>query len=712
MKMRWILLVLVSFLINLLSTQSAGAQDSSHVSTLARWENSLLQDFTLNGNYAYLITDYYRLKIIDVSEQGYAREVGSYVSPNIIYGVDAYQNYVFLWEGAAGFQLLNVSDPAHPVLISTFTNMPNCYDVEMVGNYAYIAAQFGIYVLDLIDPLFPIVASAISATGAVNRIEYAHSALYVAPMNSNRISKVNLPTPINLQFDTTITFPRYLNNFIVRDSTIFVADYDGFWIYNVANFRNPTLLGVDSARNGYDFSVSGNYAYLRKNIPEISIVNIANPDSMYIAGSINFTSYPGSMTLSGARLGISSYPGLRFYSLTNPVQPRLVSFYSTGFAFQAVTLHDTLAYLLDDWFGTTIVDVSNPRQITPLGFIEAPLHGAATDIAIAGDLAYVAVGDSGLQVVSVANPVAPQLLTTFRTRSEATGITIDGMYGYVAVGDSGLQILNLYNPATPLPWGYCDTPGDAYRVVVRGNFAYVADGISGLRIINISNRLAPREVGFFNTTGIAYDVALAGNYAYVADGTGGLRVFDITNPVAPTAVGAFTDLYWIGGVALVREYAYLAAGDNGLSIVNISDPTDPHEIGYYASFNGVYDVDAVNATAYTAAGYEFGIYDCAGCVGVVNRANHETPYTYSLSQNYPNPFNATTTIEYSIAKTGKVEMKLYDVNGREAATLVNFQQNPGSYRVKFDGSKLSTGTYFVRLQAGTFSQTNKILLLK
>lgn len=92
--------------------------------------------------------------------------------------------------------------------------------------------------------------------------------------------------------------------------------------------------------------------------------------------------------------------------------------------------------------------------------------------------------------------------------------------------------------------------------------------------------------------------------------------------------------------------------------------------------------------------------------------NNVTPYIFSLAQNYPNPFNPNTEIRYSIPYTGNVELKIYDVAGREVSTLVNSVQNPGSYNVIFDASNLSSGVYFYKLVAGNYSDIKKMILVK
>lgn len=88
------------------------------------------------------------------------------------------------------------------------------------------------------------------------------------------------------------------------------------------------------------------------------------------------------------------------------------------------------------------------------------------------------------------------------------------------------------------------------------------------------------------------------------------------------------------------------------------------------------------------------------------------PEKFSLHQNYPNPFNPTTTISYSIAERGYVELKVYDIMGREAATLVSGEKEPGEYNVAFNASKLSSGVYIYKLQSGSSIQTKKLCLLK
>ena len=92
--------------------------------------------------------------------------------------------------------------------------------------------------------------------------------------------------------------------------------------------------------------------------------------------------------------------------------------------------------------------------------------------------------------------------------------------------------------------------------------------------------------------------------------------------------------------------------------------------------------------------------------------NTFVPSGFKLYQNYPNPFNPTTTISYSLQKAGPVKLRVYDVLGRLAATLVNEQQKAGMHTIRFNASRLASGVYFYRISTSDFIQTKKLLLLK
>ena len=85
---------------------------------------------------------------------------------------------------------------------------------------------------------------------------------------------------------------------------------------------------------------------------------------------------------------------------------------------------------------------------------------------------------------------------------------------------------------------------------------------------------------------------------------------------------------------------------------------------------------------------------------------------YSLEQNFPNPFNPTTTIGYVLQEKGNAKLTLLNSLGEEIAVLVNQEQDKGYHKIEFDGSRLASGVYFYKLNAGTFIDTKKMILLR
>jgi hypothetical protein len=94
------------------------------------------------------------------------------------------------------------------------------------------------------------------------------------------------------------------------------------------------------------------------------------------------------------------------------------------------------------------------------------------------------------------------------------------------------------------------------------------------------------------------------------------------------------------------------------------------------------------------------------------REERRLPETFALHQNFPNPFNPTTTIQYALPTGSLVSLQVFDILGREVATLVNEFKNAGEHQVQFNASGLGSGVFFYRLQAGRFIETKRMMLVK
>jgi hypothetical protein len=121
-------------------------------------------------------------------------------------------------------------------------------------------------------------------------------------------------------------------------------------------------------------------------------------------------------------------------------------------------------------------------------------------------------------------------------------------------------------------------------------------------------------------------------------------------------------------------------------------------------------VNVLRSTAAAARGAFLALHTVV--TEIRDDASPAKPSGVHLSQNYPNPFNPSTTIRLTIVNRQLTIVKVFDVLGREVATLLNEVKDPGTYTVRFDGSRLASGVYFYRLQAGGFVATRRLLLLR
>lgn len=138
------------------------------------------------------------------------------------------------------------------------------------------------------------------------------------------------------------------------------------------------------------------------------------------------------------------------------------------------------------------------------------------------------------------------------------------------------------------------------------------------------------------------------------------------------------------------------------------------------SSDGAYSIQQTADSGYIVAGWTYSYGAGGGDFWVIKTGPElaaephtlSLPTEYALHQNFPNPFNPTTRISYYLPKTGNATLTIYDLLGREIATLVDGVQTAGNHSILFDGASLPSGIYFYRLQTESFTTTKKMVLLK
>ncbi|MHC4111388.1 MAG: hypothetical protein ACYSUY_09945 [Planctomycetota bacterium] len=430
---------------------------------------------------------------------------------------------------------------------------------------------------------------------------------------------------------------------------------------------NPAAIGqvrlADVIRN---VAVLGDMAYAAGGSSGLMPVEIDQPFSPV---ALNVSDTPGhayDVAASGSTLCVADGPGgLAFYDISVPNEPAQRGTYHTQGSAVAVALSGTTAYILDNQLGLQIVDVAGATGAL-LGSYNEIEFGQA--IALSGTLACITDSLGNFYVVDVSNLASPFLRGQVRLAGQGRSIAVMSLPYYdvacVANGGAGIEIVLLYDPDIPLPTSVSSTPGQASDLAVSGSRIYVADGSAGLEILNVTDALGPvTELGAYRLQSAPY-AAASGSQTYVAAGSSGLHTMDLTTPDSPVMISVldsmleadiltdnmvdffdFTllannwgatgglldgDIYkdnkvdrldvaklaadWLSsdaldevqGVVISGTTAYLANGRSGFQIVDFSTPTAPSLLGDYATDGPACGVAVSGSVAIVADG--LGVY--------------------------------------------------------------------------------------------------------
>lgn len=188
-----------------------------------------------------------------------------------------------------------------------------------------------------------------------------------------------------------------------------------------------------------------------------------------------------------------------------------------------------------------------------------------------------------------------------------------------------------------------------------------------------------------------------------------LRTTNAGSTWSPMVSGVTTDLNSINFI----NTSGAIVGNSGTIILSSNSGTT-WTVQTSITNNNLFGVTMPTANTWFIAGDSATVLrtTTAGNVVGINYSNLLTPEKYSLGQNYPNPFNPTTKIRFDIKQSGLVKLTIYDMLGREVKSLVNENLNVGSYEADFDGSRLTSGVYFYKIDVGNYTEVKKMTLVK
>jgi hypothetical protein len=370
----------------------------------------------------------------------------------------------------------------------------------------------------------------------------------------------------------------------------------------------------------------------------------------------------------------------------------------------------SFAYITLGDSGLRIINVSDPVHPIETGFLQA--SGFAWRVLVEGNFAYLASSDS-LRVVNITNPANPFEVSSYGISHDVRDVVIVGNYLYMTVGQEGMKIIDVTNPFALIEIGYFATHGSPVGLAVSGNYAYVTEegNPPGFAVVDISNPALPQEVGHSDGIHSPWFLTVSGNYLYMADEMGGIFISDISNPVIPTWIDFYQTVHGGYDLEIDGHYMYLANGTDGLRVLDITDPTTPTEVGFHQDAPYMISQVAVAGRYVFAAQLEyFSVFDCSAATSISESIVPE-PASFELAC-YPNPFNPSTQISFNLPRANPVKLSVYNLSGQLVQTLIDKRMSSGAHMIRFDGSNLSSGAYLYRLDSPDNSAIRKMLLIK
>jgi hypothetical protein len=363
-------------------------------------------------------------------------------------------------------------------------------------------------------------------------------------------------------------------------------------------------------------------------------------------------------------------------------------------------------------------------QVIALGTLPAPALVDALGMGVQGRSVHVegatlfwgdqATGEGtngSLKILDATEPEAPVILGSVGMPGPPLDIASGGEHAYAVSQLEGLAIVDLADPTEPLLVGGLNTPGLESALDLAGDHVFITTS-TALHAVDVSDPAAPQLVGTLELSTPASDVACHGNLALVTDGWNGqLFVVDITDPTAPYMRGPVDGPFGARCVTFLDPYAYVIDTSNGVWIVDLSSPEEPTVVGWAPVPGPAEAVDAYGSLVGVACSGHGLHLAWTNCDGVLPVEWEDSPAVAALEvAAHPNPFNPITRLDYAVASTGHVRLRIFDLRGRSVATLVDGVVTAGRHEVVWNGRdaggrEVPSGVYLSRLEtAGQVAQ--------
>ena len=570
--------------------------DSKNVAVIGSWLFGPSYDVTVENSIAYF-GDGVVMNVMDFSIPTAPVMRDRVVLEGEIWDIAVVGNYAYVAAESGGFRIVNVTDTNNAFEVAKVSMDGVPLDVAVSGNFAYVAAWgAGLCVIDVSDPLNPFEVGHYTQPdirGVAVSSSHAYTIGGFDGLHALDISNPAVPTQVGYRptFDGV--------DLVAVGNRVYVAG-SPLRIVDVTDPTQPAQLGSIGVGSGQEVVVAGKYAY-RATVSAAVIVDISDPAHPVQVGAFDPSREVYGVAVSGNLLFVANYiNGLYVRDVSNPSNPVLVYHYDTADDLLGVATAGNFVYLADRYYGLKVIDASDPARLEVAGSLDTGSWAAS--VSIVGDLAYVADGADGLRIIDVSDPAHMFEVGSFETGGWVSDVAVLGEYAYVADLELGLRIVDVTNPASPIEVGFFNDfsyDGDIYGLAVVPGYVLLAAGVDGFRVVDVTDPSNPIEVPpAIPEQGFAWDVTVDADLAYVSMSTG-LRIVELRLPAYWYDSGFATT----SGVRLAVSggIAYLASSSSGVRVVDATDPPVAAEVGFYMTSSFATDVATARGYAFAAS---------------------------------------------------------------------------------------------------------------
>lgn len=498
-------------------------------------------DIHLDGSVAYLANADQGVTVVDVSQPGRMRWLGSNNKFGPAYRISAAEDGLLVQGEKGRVVWLDTQPLAQPQLLSQF--YAGSFDEVIADDHAVLVRSGS---------------------------ELQHWRLAGTQMPLLNGSGTNLGGSRRVQ---------------IRDNLAYVADwFSGLHIYDIRQPESPRhLSNIHTPGSAKGVLLMDNVAFVGDDDNGLQVIDISDPTTPRWLANLPTAGLAYTMRRNGELLYLADHRGgWNIIDISQPAEPRLVSNTDTPGKAWSLELYQHYVYVADDDTGILIYDVSDPASPRQVGVFQT--GGFAEDIVIRGDIGYAAFFDQGLYVLDLKNPASPRIISQLPSYGNARGLFLQGNRLYLADWDAGLLIIDISNLKAPKILAQLDTDGSAWGVEVKDNKAYVMDWWGGVKVVDVSVDTQPQLLAQYHRRGPIEHIAVRQGVAYLLGERAGLQLFDVNNPDGPI---------WMAGIevegraiaqAVAGKRVYVTTDSGQLLVINVADPFQPvllsrHDIG-------------------------------------------------------------------------------------------------------------------------------------